>query len=422
MPEHVAFATRNIPLKDSPTLTRRQALHRHQSLWATLPGGSIKTYGSARRSHYDVIIVGAGISGALMANALIGKRLRILLVDRRQPVHGSSLASTAMIQHEIDTPLHALAKLVGTRKAQRIWQRSAGAVEQLGRLVSDLNLKCAFRAKKSLFLAGDEYGARALRMEVDARVQAGLGAEFLDAHTLHRRFSIERSAAIESAVSASANPAQLTAAILRTAKKEGVEIASPVEIKDLMPLDDAVILSTSQGWLLSARAVVFCTGYEFLDSLASKRQQIVSTWALASRPRLKKPGWLNDYLVWEGAEPYLYFRSTSDGRVILGGEDENAEAAYKDEDKRRQKTKILVDKLADLTGISIGRPDFEWSAAFGVTPDGLPMIGRVPDMENVFVAMGFGGNGITFSQIAATLISGEILGHRDPDWDLFPIS
>lgn len=404
------------------SLTSRQTLRRDRPLWASIPGGTVRTRGRARDTEYDVIIVGTGISGALMSHALIGKNLRILMVDRRTPVQGSSLASTAMIQHEIDTPLHVLQKSIGVRNAQRVWQRSAAAVEQLGQLVYDLDLKCAFQAKKTLFLAGEKYGARALSAEADARRVAGLSANLLGEATLKEGFALGRAAALESAISASANPAQLTAAVLRHAGKHGVEIVSGVEIKDLKELDESVVLSTSQGALLVAHAVVFCTGYEFLKALANKRQKVVSTWALASRPRLTRPDWMDKYLVWEGSDPYLYFRSTPDGRIVLGGEDEDTEAAYKDEKKRKQKSKTLTGKLGDLTGISIGEPDFEWSAAFGVTPNGLPMIGRVPNTKNVFTSMGFGGNGITFSQVAATLIASEILGHRDADWDLFPIS
>lgn len=409
-------------MNNSAPLTQQRVLRRDQPLWAATSGTSIRTTRTVANKAYDVIIVGAGISGALMAHALAGKGLRILMVDRRQPVRGSSLASTAMIQHEIDVPLHVLQKTMGVRHAQRVWQRSAGAVEQLAQIVGDLDVKCSFQRKRTLFLAGEEYGARALKSEFEARNEAGISAELLNAATLREQFQIDRTAAIDSAISASANPAQLTAGILRSATMQGTEIVSEVEIRDIRAFDEDVVVSTSEGTLLSARHVVFCTGYEFLEALANKSQKVISTWALASRPKLKRPEWLDRYLVWEGSDPYLYFRSTPDGRVILGGEDEGVEAAYKDDAKRERKTKVLVEKLADLTGIAIGKPQFEWSAAFAVTPDGLPMIGNLPHMKNVFVTMGFGGNGITFSQIAAELISGEILGHHDADWDLFPIS
>lgn len=407
---------------DNPVpLTHKQHLRHDQPLWAASPRISVVSRKRPSSTSFDVIIVGAGISGALMAHALAGKALRILVVDRRQPVRGSTIASTAMIQHEIDVPLHVLAKMVGEKKAQRVWQRSARAVEELISLVRDLELKCAFERKHTLFLSGEEYGARALQMEVDARAKAGIKAELLDSFTLRERYGLHRHAAIDSAISASADPAQLTAAFLRNAKVHGIEIAAGIEIKDVRNTDEEVVVSTSEGEMITANHVVFCTGYEFLESIANKSQKLISTWALASRPRLKRPEWLDRYLIWEGSDPYLYFRTTPDGRVIVGGEDEDGDGAYKDSSKVAKKAKILVEKLGDLTGISIGRPDFTWSAAFGVTPNGLPMIGNLPGMKNVFVTMGFGGNGITFSKIAADLISSEILGHRDADWDLFPI-
>lgn len=407
---------------DNPApLTHKQRLRHDQPLWAASPGISVVSRKRPSSTSFNVIIVGAGISGALMAHALAGKGLSILVVDRRQPVRGSTIASTAMIQHEIDIPLHVLRKTIGEKKAERVWQRSARAVEDLAGLIRDLELKCAFEKKRTLFLSGEEYGARALQTEVDARMRAGIKAELLDSYALRERHGLHRSAAIDSAISASANPGQLTAAFLRNAKVHGIEITGGVEIKDVRNSNEDVVVSTSQGKMITANHVVFCTGYEFLESIASKSQKLMSTWALASRPRLKRPEWLDHYLVWEGSDPYLYFRTTPDGRVIVGGEDEDGEDAYKDSSKAAKKVKTIIEKLGDLTGISIGKPDFTWSAAFGVTPNGLPMIGRLPGMKNVFVTMGFGGNGITFSQIAADLISSEILGHRDADWDLFPI-
>ena len=64
-------------------------------------------------------------------------------------------------------------------------------------------------------------------------------------------------------------------------------------------------------------------------------------------------------------------------------------------------------------------PDYSWAAPFGTTRTGLPLIGRVPGLGNVFAVMGFGGNGITFSQIAAEIVSADIAGHSDADADLF---
>lgn len=400
-------------------ITRKRQLRSCDPLWSHARGIAVPTKSSVPDGDADVLIVGAGISGALMATALLDRGLDIVLVDRRKPVHGSSMASTAMIQHEIDVPLHRLEAQRGVAAARRIWQRSARAVESLTTLVGSLEIDCRMQRKKTLYLAGDTYGARALRNEVKARVDAGLVAELQGAAELRRAFGVDRTAAIVSDVSASANPAQLTAGLLRLAGSKGVSIVEGVEITDIRSVGKDNVVATSKGELVRARHVVFCTGYEFLEAVAHKNHSIVSTWAMATRPHHPRPKWLKDFLVWEGADPYLYFRSTPDGRIIIGGEDEDSADAFRNKAKLAAKSARLRRKLKALINFDIEEPDYVWAAAFGVTADGLPMIGRVPGFRNVHAAMGYGGNGITFSQIAAEIIAASILGHDDADAALF---
>ncbi|PXW55250.1 glycine/D-amino acid oxidase-like deaminating enzyme [Chelatococcus asaccharovorans] len=400
-------------------ITSKRDLRKAQPLWAGSPRSSVIARKIPRTRRYDVVIVGAGISGALMANALADGKRSLLVIDRRGPVQGSSLASTAMIQHEIDVPLFELSRIIGKSRAERVWRRSVQAVEGLKTLADGLGISCQFEEKKTLYLAGDAYGARALQKEKEARTEAGLKAHYLDAADLGQSFGIDRRAAIVSDSSASTNPAQMTAGFLRDARKRGCEIVAGVEITDLHAGDE-VVLATSTGHLLLARHVIFCTGYEFLKSLANKDHRIISTWAIASRPGLKLPAWLTEFLVWEGADPYLYFRTTPDGRLVAGGEDENSPDAYLSEDKRTAKGRIIAEKVADLLHCAIGTPDYVWSAGFGSTETGLPMIGEVPGLKNVHAVMGYGGNGFTFSKIAAEIIPAMINGHPDPDAALFP--
>lgn len=417
IPEDVPF--RSSPISRSHDITRQRTLHTSRPLWADSPRIGLRTRKTPSRRDYDVIIVGAGISGALMAHALADGKCRVLVVDRRQPVHGSTLASTAMIQHEIDIPLHTLAGMIGREKASRAWRRSAAAVEHLTHLVTDLGIACGFERKKTLFLAGDAYGSRALRTETEARLAAGIRAETLTAATLADRFAIDRTGAILSDISASANPAQMAAGILRAAAARGVEIVTPLEITDLRPTAEGVVLATADGGILAAGHAIFCSGYEFLEAVADRNHAIVSTWALATPPATPLPGWLNDCIVWEGADPYLYLRRSRDGRLIAGGEDEASEDAYASPQKLKAKTRTIRRKVEALLGIALPEPDHVWAAPFGTTRTGLPLIGRVPGLDHVFAVMGFGGNGITFSQIAAEIVSAEIAGHGDADADLF---
>ena len=387
--------------------------------WLKTPNVTVQSGQMTKGDHFDAIIVGAGISGALMAEALTRQGRKLLILDRRAPVRGSSPASTAMIQHEIDIPMIHHIRDMGTTKANAVWRRSAKAVQDLVDLVDDLGLDCQMQAKQALYLTGNILGSRAMQDEAAARQAAGITAEYLNAPALRDRFGLDRTGAIVSKASASANPAQMTAGLLKVAQSRGAVILSDTEVTDMAELPSGVALATADGRALTADHVVFCTGYEFLPAMQSATHQITSTWALASEPGLAHPDWLDDFLVWEAAEPYLYYRTTPDGRIIVGGEDEDNPDRNDDPALLDQKARAICDKLRDLAGIDIGKPAYVWSAAFGNTTDGLPIIDRVPGHDRVFAVMGFGGNGITFSMIASQIISAAIADQPDADAKLF---
>lgn len=399
-------------------VTRTRRLHTERPFWAATPRISVPARKSWEAGEVDVVIVGTGISGALMADALADGRRRVLVIDRRTPVRGSTLASTAMIQHEIDLPLFDLTREIGREKAERAWRRSVRAVEDLVDRVRKLGIDCAMAPKQALYLAGDSYGSRALAMEAAAREPAGIAHELLSGEALRARFGIDRRAAILSGASASANPPQMTAGLLAAAVGRGAEVVSPVTITDLDEAGDRAVLATGEGRLILARHAIFCTGYEFLPRMQSRAHRITSTWALASEPGVARPDWLDDMLVWEGSDPYLYFRSATNGRIIAGGEDEDGADGWRDADRMPGKLARIVEKLGDLTGMKV-TPAYGWAAPFGNTTDGLPIIDRVPGMAHTHAVMGFGGNGITYSMIAAQIVAARIAGRPDPDEDLF---
>ncbi|UVC09752.1 FAD-binding oxidoreductase [Rhizobium sp. TH2] len=401
------------------SVTKKRDLHTDTPLWSLTPRIGVRSHAVPLKQYYDVVIVGTGISGALMAHALADGTRSLLVIDRRKPVGGSSLASTAMIQHEIDVPLGKLQQRIGKAKAKRVWARSMDAVEKLASKIEYLNIGCGFARKRALFLSGDEMGWRALRDEAGLRNGAGFDAQFIDAAALRSGYGIDRTGAILTDCSASANPAQMTAEFLRQAVRGGAELVCGPEVMDISSKSGEVELVLSSGETLRCGNAVFCTGYEFLDSVARADHSIISTWAIATRANAPRPEWLDDCLVWEAADPYLYMRTTSDGRIVAGGEDEDDPRAHEDQRKLKAKQKTIARKVSTLLGCQIGEIEFAWAGAFGVTPTGLPIIDEVPGMRHVFTVMGYGGNGITFSQIASEIISAKLSGHRDKDFDLF---
>jgi glycine/D-amino acid oxidase-like deaminating enzyme len=366
----------------------------------------------------DVLIVGAGISGALLAHSLAGRYPRVAVVDRRPPAHGSTMASTAMLQFEIDTPLIRLAEQIGPKKAARAWRRSWDATQGLAELVRAEHIDCGFARRDSLYLAGDEMGARALKRECAARNNAGLPGEFLDAKRLRDVFGIERTGAIFSPGAAVADPVALATELLRIADRRGVEIHSPVEITDLHATDHGVMLDTGAHFIEAAHCIL-CTGYERLKGMPKSGTKITSSWAIASKPRARYPSWLDGTLVWEASKPYLYMRTTPDGRLIVGGEDEDLDAPSRRSRALAVKRKHLLQKTKALLPGAAVKISHSWAGAFGESADALPIIDRVPGMPRCIAVMGFGGNGTIYSKMAAEIVPTLLRGRPDKDADLF---
>ncbi|WP_374598366.1 NAD(P)/FAD-dependent oxidoreductase [Brevundimonas sp.] len=398
--------------------TNKRDLRTSRPLWADSPGLGVPVHPLKEAISVDVAIVGAGVTGAFMAREL-SRDHSVAVLDRRPPLTGSTLASTAMLQWEIDLPLTALTEKIGAEKARRAYLRSFDAVQALKRIVAEERIVCGLKEQSSLYLAGDTYGHRALEAEAEARAAIGLDSTYVGPAELRDRFGIDRTGAIFNTGSASADPGRLAAGLLRRAEANGARVYSPVEVMKAVSDPDGVTLLTDAGHAVRAKHLIFCCGYEFPEGVPTPGARIISSWALASKPRATCPRWLKDTLVWEASDPYLYFRMGGDGRLIVGGEDEESPDAHEDQAKRKRKRDTIAAKLKGILPDLEFEVDYSWAAAFGESSDSLPSIAPVPDMDHSWAVMGLGGNGITYSVIASQIVAAAIRGKTDPDADLY---
>ncbi|HEY6418702.1 MAG TPA: FAD-binding oxidoreductase [Candidatus Binataceae bacterium] len=399
-------------------LTSKRRLRSSTPVWTAYPRHTPRAKRLKRDLDTDVLVVGAGISGALIAYALARDGHRVAVVDRRGPLMGSTPASTALLLFEIDTPLIHLKRRLGARPAERAWLRSKAALDTLYELARSEKIDASMRLHRSLYLAGDLLDARGLAKEVRARERIGLPSRYLDRRALRSGFGLSRSAAIVSDYNVAADPRALTAGYLRRARQLGARLYAPHEIVDIRSGKRAALAVTKDRFTIESRQIVLCTGYELPKIVPTEGHSISSTWVIATKPQAKHL-WPDQCLIWEAADPYLYLRDTIDGRIICGGEDEE----FADEDRRdaqlERKTKTLEQKLATMLPKANPRAQFAWTASFGQSATGLPSIGPIPGHPRCYAVLGYGGNGITYSMLAAQLVSASIGGRRDPDAALF---
>ncbi len=362
----------------------------------------------------DVAIVGGGITGALLAEHLGALGQAVVIVDRERAGFGSTLASTAMLQWEIDLPLRRLAALYGFERAADIYRRSFRAVDGLRALIAWLALPCAFFPRDSIYLAAGETGPRELRDEHALRERAGLPGAYLDHAALLAAFGFDRTGALVSPGSAEADPLSLCHALLGCAAGYGARLVRDEAVAFDSTATGAAI-GLAGGRTIEAGHVVLATGYVMPELVQTALHRTASSWALATVPQAPEALWPGRALVWEASENYVYCRTTSDGRIVIGGEDEDSEDSARREALQPAKARALLGKLKALVPGARAEPDFVWSGAFGQTSDGLPLIGRVPGHRRLLAAYGYGGNGITFSYLASRLL-GALIGGEERPW------
>jgi glycine/D-amino acid oxidase-like deaminating enzyme len=394
-------------------------------LWgeeAPSPARQADPRANSRDRRCDVLIVGAGITGSMMAEHLVARGLDVVVVDREKPGFGSTTASTAMLQWEIDAPLRELTGYYGFDKAAKTYLRSLEAVQGMAALVRKLGIDCGLRDRHTLYIAAGETGPRELLAEHEARKKAGLPGEYLDHPRLLSAFGIDRGAAIVSPGSADADPVRLAHGLLTWAVRGGATlIAGDAEHYDAAGKSVGVTLA--DGSLIEARNVVLATGYVMPDFIETELHSTASSWAIATSPQKPENLWRDGALIWEASETYCYARTTTDNRIIIGGEDDDTIIEPEERDALiGAKAATLSDMLARLWPKADPRAQFMWAGAFGETTDGLPLIGPVEGHKGIHAAYGYGGNGITFSFMASRMIGTMVTGGFEPWFDDFAIA
>lgn len=382
--------------------------------------GLIHSYPPLREdAQCEVLVLGGGITGALMAYHLAEAGIDVLLLERRGVAQGSTAASTALLQYEVDTHLSDLIGMVGKWAAERSYLLCLESIIKIEELTQRLPGDCGFARKQSLYLASRRRDVRALEEEYAARRAIGIDVELLGKKEISAEMSFDAPAALLSAVAAQVDPYRFTHLLLAEAERMGARIYDRTTATSYKHDGDSVRVETDRGATVTARRVVFATGYESQEYLKQKVAKLNSTYALMSEPLDGFPGWgFDQCLLWESARPYFYARTTSDGRILIGGEDESGARAHNRRFLDRVATR-LQKRLARLFPDIPLEVAYTWGGTFAETEDGLAYIGTTPEFPNGYFALGFGGNGITYSLIAAELIRDAILGRPNPDAAIF---
>lgn len=344
----------------------------------------------------EVLVIGAGVTGALISYKLMTNGKKVVMVDRRDVCNGSTAASTSMLQYEIDVPLHKLIDQVGLTPAVSSYQNCEKAISDLKVVVDEIQSDCGFAFQKSIYFTSTKKDLSFLKNEFDSRKEHGFKVEWLTKEDLEL-LGLHAYAGIESSSGAVMDVYKFAMDLHKFLSKKGVRIYDRTEIAEIKVKGDKVIAKTKEGFSIEVNDVVHCSGFESTETIDKNIVDLKSTFATASEAFKTLPKAFKNRIYWNTDAPYLYFRSTDDNRIIMGGGDRDFKNAKLRDALLPKKEKKLVKEFRKCFPDIPFVLDYSWAGTFGETKDGLPYFGKENPSSKEHYILGFGGNGITFS-------------------------
>ncbi|MCD9575048.1 NAD(P)/FAD-dependent oxidoreductase [Flavobacterium soyae] len=366
----------------------------------------------------EILIIGGGITGALIAYKLITQGKKIVLTDRRDVCNGSTAASTALLQYEIDVSLHELINLRGEKCAVDSYKNGKKAIFELRNIIDTIDSDCGFEFKKSIYFTSYKKDIPFLKNEFEARKQNGFDVTWLNKHDLEK-MGLNAIAAIESKTAAVMDPFKLANDLLYYCCQNGMQVFDRTNITSVQTQKRKCIAHTENKFTITADHVIYCSGYESTETIEEKIVDLKSTYALASEVVPELPAILKNAVIWDTSSPYYYYRATSDNRIIMGGGDEEfRDAKKRDKLIPKKETSLMRQFKRRFPDVKF-KLDYSWAGTFGETKDGLPYFGKPNPKKNEHYVLAFGGNGITFSVIGMNSIVDSIKNKKNQDLEYY---
>jgi glycine/D-amino acid oxidase-like deaminating enzyme/nitrite reductase/ring-hydroxylating ferredoxin subunit len=367
----------------------------------------------------DVVIVGAGISGMTTAYLLAREGKRVIVLDDG-PIGGSMTGrTTAHLVNALDDRYYELERLHGEEGARLAARSHTAAIDRIEAIVKEEGIECEFeRLDGYLFTPPDE-SIEQLEDELEATHRAGITTELVERAPVK---DFDTGKALRFPRQAQFHPLLYLAGLARAIRRDGGKIHTGTHADKIEGGKNSARVETSDGRVITAFSVVVATNSPVNDRFAiHTKQGPYITYVIGARvPR----GSVEKALYWDTPDPYHYIRLESINAtdketnqteeydlLIVGGEDHKtgqADDASKRFGRLERWTRTRFPMIEDV--------EFQWSGQVLEPVDGLAFIGRNPsDDDNVYIATGDSGNGMTHGTIAGILLTDLIMG-RENEW------
>ena len=162
---------------------------------------------------------------------------------------------------------------------------------------------------------------------------------------------------------------QLAQDLLHYCRERGMLIFDRTDIVSLKKHLKKIQAFTNTKCTIKADHVIHCTGYESVEMLSNTIVDLKSTYVTISESYPNLPNPFKDTIYWNTSDPYQYFRGTTDGRIIIGGADEEFKDAERRDKLLPDKEQLLLKQFSNFFPNIRFEPDYSWAGTFGETKE-----------------------------------------------------
>jgi glycine/D-amino acid oxidase-like deaminating enzyme len=356
----------------------------------------------------DVGVIGGGIVGAATALFLAERGASVVLVEAREVAGAVTGHSTAKVTALHETAYSQIARKVGREAAVAYAEANLEGVAVILGLIERHGIECSLERAPNYLYTEDPEAVDEVEFECDAAADAGLGVELTDGTGL----PFEVRAAIRLDDQIAFDSAAFTRGVAAAAAEAGATIHEGTRVRSVSQRSPCRI-EVEGGSLLTADHVVIATQMPLLDrGLYFARLRPQMSYAVAAPTAEAPPGM---YLGIGKSTRSIRSTPGENGKrhLIVGGEGHKVGQG----DAGRSYA-----RLADWAGqrFPVDAVTHRWSAHDLMSPDELPMIGRLaPWSPRILTATGFGKWGLAKGVAAAAMLCDEVFGQSDPKLELF---
>ena len=358
----------------------------------------------------DVCVVGAGIAGLTTGYLLAREGRSVVILDDGPVAGGETCRTTAHLVNALDDRYYELERLHGERGARLAAESHTAAIDQIEEFITEESIDCDFERLDGYLFVPPGDSTEQLGWELRAAHRAGLTeVEYVERVPYD---GYDFGAALRFPYQGQFHILKYMSGLAAAFVRRGGRIHTRTHAAEIVGGDDAHV-KTADGHTVRASSLVVATNTPVNDLVAIHTKQApYRTYVIGARVAR---GSVPRMLLWDTPDPYHYLRlqSVAEGHdvLIVGGEDHKTGQAEDYDERFRRLEEWTRERFPAVESV-----EYRWSGQVMEPVDGLGFIGRNPlDSDNVYIATGDSGNGMTHGTIAGLLLRDLITG-RENEW------